>query len=63
MEQDINALKERFLDIYRTNIKRDGGDKLLDYLTSKQCDFFTAIFDKSKFSYIMLVDYIISKTV
>ncbi len=42
MEQDINALKERFLDIYRTNIKRDGGDKLLDYLTSKQCDFFTA---------------------
>ena len=32
--------KERFIEIYKTNIKRDGADKLLDYLLSS--DFFVA---------------------
>ena len=32
--------KERFIEIYKTNIKREGSDKLLDYLLSS--DFFTA---------------------
>lgn len=34
--------KERFLDIYTRNIKREGADKLLEYLTSPASDFFTA---------------------
>ncbi len=33
--------KEEFISIYTENIKRDGADKLLDYLTNKS-DFFTA---------------------
>ena len=41
-EHDIAALKQRFLDIYKTNIKREGADKLLDYLLSPKSDFFTA---------------------
>ena len=32
--------KQKFIDIYKANIKRDGADKLLDYLCSS--DFFTA---------------------
>lgn len=36
------SYKERFIEIYNTYIKRDGADKLLDYLTSKNCDFFDA---------------------
>ncbi len=32
--------KQRFIEIYKANIKRDGADKLLDYLCSS--DFFTA---------------------
>ena len=32
--------RQRFIDIYRTNITRDGADKLLAYLESS--DFFTA---------------------
>ena len=32
--------KERFIDIYTKNIKREGADKLLEYLVSS--DFFTA---------------------
>ncbi len=36
------SFKERFLEIYNTYIKRDGADKLLEYLTSKNCDFFEA---------------------
>lgn len=35
----INA-KNEFIDIYTTYVKRDGADKLLDYLTNS--DFFTA---------------------
>ena len=34
--------KERFLDIYRTNITREGSDKLLSFLLSESSDFFTA---------------------
>lgn len=34
--------KERFLDIYKTAIKREGSDELLDFLLSPASDFFTA---------------------
>lgn len=33
--------KEKFIEIYNNNIKREGSDKLLSYLTDG-CDFFTA---------------------
>lgn len=36
------SLKEEFIEIYKKNITRDGADKLLEYLTSSQSDFFTA---------------------
>ena len=34
--------RERFFDICRTYIKREGIDRLLEYLASPQSDFFTA---------------------
>ena len=34
--------RERFIDIYRKNIRREGADKLLDYLLGASSDFFTA---------------------
>ena len=34
--------KERFIQIFTENIKRDGADKLLEYLLSPSSDFFTA---------------------
>lgn len=34
--------KDEFIKIYTENIKRDGADKLLSYLTSESCDFFNA---------------------
>ncbi|MCH4286622.1 MULTISPECIES: hydrolase [Bacillota] len=34
--------KERFINIYKEMIHREGSDKLLDYLLSEHCDFFTA---------------------
>jgi hypothetical protein len=34
--------KERFFEIYRNTITREGSDKLLEYLDSRACDFFTA---------------------
>lgn len=34
--------KDRFIDIFKTNVKREGADKLLEYLTGPGCDFFTA---------------------
>ena len=34
--------KERFIQIYKDNITRPGADKLLEYLLSPSCDFFTA---------------------
>ena len=36
------ANKERFLEIYCRDIKREGADKLLAFLTSDSCDFFRA---------------------
>ena len=35
-------LKQEFIDIYKSNITRDGSDKLLEYLLSDKSDFFTA---------------------
>ncbi len=34
--------KERFIEIYKNSIKRDGADKLLEYLLSPASDFFVA---------------------
>lgn len=34
--------KDRFLEIFNTYIKREGADKLLEYMLSKSSDFFTA---------------------
>ncbi len=34
--------KQRFIDVYKENIKREGADRLLEYLLSPQSDFFTA---------------------
>ncbi len=34
--------KERFIEIYRRDIKREGADALLSYLMSDACDFFRA---------------------
>ena len=34
--------KERFYEVYTEKIHREGSDKLLDYLASPGCDFFTA---------------------
>ena len=34
--------KERFIDIFRRNIKREGSEALLAFLCSDSCDFFTA---------------------
>ena len=37
---DVNMVKAEFQDIYLANIRRDGADRLLEYLSSN--DFFTA---------------------
>lgn len=34
--------RDEFIKIYSENIKREGADRLLSYLTSDACDFFTA---------------------
>ena len=34
--------KERFVEIFKKNITREGADKLLEYLLSPASDFFTA---------------------
>ncbi len=34
--------KDEFIEIYKSNIKREGADKLLSHLMSPACDFFTA---------------------
>ena len=39
---DTAALKQRFIDIFKECITREGADKLLDYLLSSKSDFFTA---------------------
>lgn len=35
-------IKDEFLEIYKANIKREGADKLLEYLLSPKSDFFSA---------------------
>ena len=63
--------KERFIEIYRSKIQREGADKLLDYLLSPQSDFFVApasarfhgsyaggLVDHSLNVYDCLVDYL-----
>ena len=34
--------KERFIELFKSKITREGADKLLDFLTSSSSDFFTA---------------------
>lgn len=34
--------KERFIALFQEHIKREGADRLLTYMCSDQCDFFTA---------------------
>ena len=34
--------RERFIELYKTHIKREGAQELLEYLTGPQSDFFTA---------------------
>ena len=36
------SAKEEFIEIYHENIRREGADKLLEYLMSPSSDFFTA---------------------
>lgn len=39
---DAKAVKERFIQVFGENIRREGADKLLAYLSSSGSDFFTA---------------------
>lgn len=42
MEQKtVQEIKDEFITVFKENIKREGSDKLLDYLCSR-CDFFSA---------------------
>ena len=41
MEKTIEESKEEFIKIYNDNIKREGADKLLDYLINSS-NFFTS---------------------
>ena len=41
MEKTVEELKQEFINVYNQNIKREGADKLLEYLSSSS-DFFTA---------------------
>ena len=41
MEKTVEELKQEFTKVFTENIKREGADKLLDYLTNSS-DFFTA---------------------
>lgn len=36
------SVKQEFIDVFKTNIKREGADKLLAHLMSSNSDFFTA---------------------
>ncbi len=42
LTQQMNENRERFILIFNENIKRDGSERLLDWLCSPKCDFFTA---------------------
>ncbi len=37
---DVQSVKNEFIQVFKTNVKRDGADKLLEYLQNS--DFFTA---------------------
>ncbi len=39
---DLEKDKAEFLEIYKSCINREGAEQLLEYLLSKNCDFFTA---------------------
>ena len=39
---NLTENKERFISIFRQKIRREGADKLLDFLLSESSDFFTA---------------------
>ena len=39
---DKEAVQNRFVEIFKDKIKREGSDKLLEYLLSPSCDFFRA---------------------
>lgn len=39
---DREAVQARFVEIFKDKIKREGADKLLEYLLSPSCDFFRA---------------------
>lgn len=43
-QDDYSTLgnEERFIAIFKDKVKREGADKLLEYLCSDHCDFFTA---------------------
>ena len=41
MEKSIEECKQEFINIFKENIKRDGSDKLLDYMLNSS-DFFVA---------------------
>ena len=34
--------RERFIEIFKSKVKREGADKLLDFICSPSSDFFTA---------------------
>ncbi len=40
-QQQINDNKQRFIELFNTYVKREGADKIIDYLVNKS-DFFTA---------------------
>ena len=40
-QQQIDENKQRFIDLFSTHVKREGADKIIDYLVNKS-DFFTA---------------------
>ncbi|MBE6879878.1 MAG: hydrolase [Ruminococcaceae bacterium] len=40
-QQQINENKQRFIELFNTCVKREGADKIIDYLVNKS-DFFTA---------------------
>lgn len=41
-EENVSSKKDEFIQIYTNNIKRNGSERLLEYLLSEQSDFFTA---------------------
>ena len=42
MTQQMIENKDRFISVFKENIKRDGSERLLEWLCSSKCNFFTA---------------------